>query len=550
MKGMRAQMSKAKIIRFAIMAVLLTPFLARAQTSVSAGPKGLASFSYNGVSYLGGGQSCSALSVLLRQGGQNRSGQVQLVNSQVNYGPGVVSILRMYRWGTLKCVYSAAADYVRANVTIKNATSAALASVRVIVVSLKTPDGQTSRMPGSDDNLGGPDVLMVSYKGSKLFIGNQQVGRPLGLNAPIMGGSLDILINSEVAPPQAHAPVTRPIQPGGSENYWLTFRFANPADQPYVVMKDLFERWRARFPGTLNWTDRRPIGMLVLGRRGPNVPFNPLNPRYWGIADPKLDINSAQGRQVFRTRLLSLAARSVANLKRMNAQGVIVWDIEGQQYPQPQVTYVGDPRYLPPEMQNGVAQEFMKQFTGNGIRCGVTLRAQKISTPLGQQLNSNSRQIYSDDPDTVFQWLSAKAQYVQQQLGCTLFYVDSNGTTGWPLDWRIFARLQQKFPNVLFIPEQKNILYYGFTAPYCDERNNKDDCPSAQARWIFPNAFSVINLSAADLAAGRNPAKMDPSERAIGGDVLMTQVWFNDPHIPFIIDTEQRVSVVRRRHRF
>src|SRR5689334_21630061 len=125
--------------------------------------------------------------------------------------------------------------------------------------------------------------------------------------------SLNIFLDSDVVRPKPlESPLKRPIPPGHSDHYSLSLRYANPNEPVTTVMSDLFRKWTARFPNKENWPDRRPIGYIALASHGPNTPYNPHNPRYWYFADPKLDINSNQGRQAFRTRLLESADKAVA----------------------------------------------------------------------------------------------------------------------------------------------------------------------------------------------------------------------------------------------
>ena len=68
----------------------------------------------------------------------------------------------------------------------------------------------------------------------------------------------------------------------------------------------------------------------------------------------------------------------------MNAQGMVTWDIEGEQYPQP-TTYIGDPTQfstLAPEM-DGVIDQYFQTFSSAGFRVGICLRPQQLVFPPG-----------------------------------------------------------------------------------------------------------------------------------------------------------------------
>ena len=217
---------------------------------------------------------------------------------------------------------------------------------------------------------------------------------------------------------------------------------------------------------------------------------------------------------------------------------MIVWDIEGETYP-PQISYVGDPRHLSPEVQ-GVVDQFFARFTTAGLRCGMTLRPQQLGfSSTGQPYQANS-----DDANVVFKTLDDKIQYAVNRWGCTLFYIDSNGDTNWPIDPSIFSKLADKHRNVLLIPENKILRYYAYTAPYCDLKNQ--DCESPQARCAYPHAFSVISFNDIDLVPG-DAKWSDLVRRVQDGDVLMFQAWWNAPHNAVVSEIYRKALALRNR---
>ena len=73
------------------------------------------------------------------------------------------------------------------------------------------------------------------------------------------------------------------------------------------------------------------------------------------------------------------AEASVAVLKDVAAQGMILWDPEGQEMPHA-ISYLGDPRIIPqaaPEM-DAVADEFFRKFRAAGLKVGVCIRPSRI----------------------------------------------------------------------------------------------------------------------------------------------------------------------------
>ena len=83
-----------------------------------------------------------------------------------------------------------------------------------------------------------------------------------------------------------------------------------------------------------NWPDRRPIGALFLADHSHR---SATNPRGW-FNSPNLNIKGSAGPAIFREALLAYADRAITILKAVNAQGMIVWDLEGRK---PSRTYRG-----------------------------------------------------------------------------------------------------------------------------------------------------------------------------------------------------------------
>lgn len=113
------------------------------------------------------------------------------------------------------------------------------------------------------------------------------------------------------------------------------------------------------WPMGVPWPDRRPIGALFPAS---NYHASAKNPRGW-FSDPNLDVTGPGGQERFRKALMDYADSCIAVLKRAGAQGAIVWNIEGEEYPH-NISYIGDPRFvkaLAPEMAPEAA-EFFKRF--------------------------------------------------------------------------------------------------------------------------------------------------------------------------------------------
>jgi hypothetical protein len=522
-----------------------------AAVSIAVNNQGLSSLVYNGVQYIGQWPGCFVSKVNVRGGNQFGSYVAGRGQVYVNGGGNRASVVRSYPWGAVTCNYSAVGDQLRIEVSVTNRSSATIAETFLRLISLLRSTGPASMIEGSEGGIGGPNVRIIPYGAVRLYVADERIAKPLNMTVGAIGANSAVFLDSTFvifSPPLINNQLTRipaehPIPPGGSDSYSFSLRFAPQTASAPVVLSDLFRRWAERYPMTLNWPDRRPIGQLILASHGLSAPPNPNNPRYWLFVNPKIDINSEQGRQQFRQKLLQWADQSVANLKAVNAQGVIVWDVEGEQFPNLQ--YVGDPRHLPPEME-GVADEFFRRFTQAGLRCGVTLAVRQLINPgsAGEsfQLTAQTTRRYLSNPNDLFAQLDATISYARRRWGCTLFYVDANGQPGFPMNFSGFRRVAEKHRDSLIIPEHGNLLYYTATAPYCDETLGKASCLSDVARWLWPKAFSAVKVY---VFPARKPATpMNAAHRAAQGDILIFECWLkaNHPDFRHFLEIRQKVQ--------
>jgi len=183
---------------------------------------------------------------------------------------------------------------------------------------------------------------------------------------------------------------------------------------------DIFQL-RHRDLATLDWNDRRPIGSIYLARD--NTKWS-SNPRGW-FNDPKIHVFSSEGLRSFQTRLMEYADDSVALLKAMNAQGMIVWDIEGEEFAHPEASYVGDPVLLfriAPEMEL-FSDKFFQKFASQGLRIGICVRPQEI---VFRPDGSFYQREFLFNAEAIFASLDQKIRYAKNRWNCSLFYVDSN----------------------------------------------------------------------------------------------------------------------------
>jgi hypothetical protein len=157
-----------------------------------------------------------------------------------------------------------------------------------------------------------------------------------------------------------------------------------------------------------------------------------------------------------------------------------VWSLEGQQYPQ-DISYIGAPDMLTelaPEMDK-IADQLFKMITNAGLKCGVTLRPQKLTqNPAWKPgqihpfkyfqkdlLNADN----SSDTNAVAALLIEKASYAYKRWGCTMYYTDTTVYGGGHvIPAAAFIKAAKALPEVVFFPEESTFSYRSAVAPLAD----------------------------------------------------------------------------------
>ena len=273
-------------------------------------------------------------------------------------------------------------------------------------------------------------------------------------------------------------------------------------------------------PVRVHWPDRRPIGVLFLAS---NFHSSATNPRGW-FNDPNLDVIGPDGQQRFRKALLDYADRSIAILKRTGAQGAIIWDLEGEEYPH-KTTYIGDPRLvsrLAPEMAP-VVDEFFGRLRSAGFRVGLTVRPQQLVF----DDHGQPRQTQVFDIKRI---LLDKIDYARERWGATMFYVDSNGGIRRPDEIWQLRRLAEQRPDILLIPEHTYLPYSAFSAPYVSLRKGDSTEKSAWTRKLIPESFQAVDIS--DDSSNWNKI----ADISLRGNILLYRAWFWNPECQILED--------------
>jgi hypothetical protein len=504
-------------------ALLLTfAGLSHAQNvSVAVNGTGLSALTWNGTSFLGDGRF--KLNGVLLQSGTNPAIAGDLTaTTQMNSSN--QTLTSTYSWGTVSVVYTTSGNKLTLTITTTNTSASTITGLFFEPLDLQFP-AAVAEFDGVDpmlqSNITGPSLLSMSYGSGVIVLANEDVVQPLSIGFPWALNKpanslfpLRVNTNHDSMYPTFYPFINRPIAPGGSDQYQISLRFGPPGSTTATLGGDINARFENTFPQQLAWPDHRAAGALFLSTAAAGWP---KNPRGW-FQDPTVDVTTPAGVAAFQQRVLAYAANSVSILKSMNAQGMITWDIEGQQFPA-DTSYACDPTQLAllaPEMQP-VADAYFKTFTDAGLKVGVCVRPQILQ--VAPDLSSAS-QVDAADPASV---LIAKIQYANTRWGATLFYIDSNGGPNDPMDPGIFAQVAQAMPNVVLIPEHSNLKYYAWTAPYVDLQQTNQGTP-ASVKAIYPNAFSFIYT--ADGAISQDFATL--TANVTKGDVLMYRSWFDD----------------------
>src|SRR5260370_42079870 len=203
------------------------------------------------------------------------------------------------------------------------------------------------------------------------------------------------------------------IKSRASKTFNVSLRFGPAGARVQDLSRDVLERYAKKYPFQINWNDRRPIGAIFLASSGINVA---TNPRRWILNEGKIDITTDQGKDAFQTALLKLADNSIKVLKDTNAQGMITWDPEGQEFLGS--CYYGDPRLTPvlaPDTElkddRGMTaiDEYFDKFRRAGLKVGVCLRPQQIT-----MVDDKPVQCAADDQHAA-QVLKHKLAYAQKR---------------------------------------------------------------------------------------------------------------------------------------
>ncbi len=455
-----------------------------------------------------------------------------LNDPKITFDPATNRLLQTYDWGTIACDYRIDGTRLFMTITVNNTAKESIRTIDMAVLRLKLPgwtkkDAWEKRWPQTVNETDDPQILEVNYDSGTLLFCGEDVDRPTGLHIlpEKKSDEYALVLRYHSLPLMGN-----PIGKDDSHQFNVSVRFGPKGAARTELAKDIYARFAERFPFQVKWNDRRPIGQINLSSSAMGIK---KNPRGWFMDRTNLDVTTEAGVNEFHQRLLKHADTCIGFAKQMNAQGVIIWDIEGQEMPH-MISYIGDPRMMDqmaPEM-SGVADAFMQKFRDAGLRVGVTVRpSHVVPNPGGKE---RWQHIQPADPvDEIAQ----KIEYAKKRWGCTLFYIDS--TTLWINDSsgnlelktmpaEFFHILADCFPDCLLIPEQSTARHWAYCACY-HELQQGYTSTKPDVRAIYPNSFSVLRVVDAGLdVVAKNHDALVAGVRS--GDILLFRTWFDDPY--------------------
>ena len=451
-----------------------------------------------------------------------------------------------FDWGAIRVEYVTGSEALGIRVTEINKAGSGviLDGVSIYPVGVhfaQLPKGFVNRTyPQLSDGISKPGVVTADDGSRTVAVVSENITEPIysGFAPTNVANTYDVLISSaspaELATFQPHHDL--PVKPGETEQFMVSLRFAPSGTTPALIAANAYAAWAKAWPSSLHWKDRRAIGTAYLASspsgdaRQPHGYAN--NPRRYFNDDRAgdFDVKTSDGLRKFQARLLDQASTIVANARKLDAQGIITWDIEGEEYPQ-ETSYVCSPdqtALLSPEMESIVSvaksnyrgmkldDAYFKIIREGGLRVGVCVRPQHfVRAPDG-----TAQQEFLA-PELIGQELMRKIKYAHDRWGATLFYVDSTvEKNGAVVDADIFKKAAAAFPDCLLIPEESNARYYAYTAPFRDFLFHGITGTDAGVRAAYPGAFSAILIN--DIDAKKLASATSELTSAVGrGDVLM-----------------------------
>ena len=472
-----------------------------------------------------------------------------------------------FTWGSISVQYAQNKNNLNMIVTTTNAANSGIifdgATIYPLVLHFpQSPAGFAQpSIAQLSYNATAPSVLLADYSQGEVAAVVPDATRPLysGFQPATPANAYTAIVSTTT--PDGLAVFLphndRALLPGQSDTATVSLRFAPSGTAVNTLAGDIYKAWATAWPTQLKWSDHRIIGTVYLASSPQGDPTQPAgypnNPRRYfndsNAAD--FDVNTAAGLSAFQARVLKQAASNVQNMQRLNAQGAITWDIEGEQFPQP-TSYACSPDQiaaLAPEMESTVSGQnspyngmklddaYFKTMRDAGFKVGVCVRPQQFT------LSSSGRaqQVYLSDASVAAELLG-KMKYAHDRWGVTLFYVDSSvETDGAVLSPDIFKQLGSALPDSLIVPEESTPKHYAYSAPFLTFLFHTDLGTDPSVYNYYPNAFSVNMVN--DVDPGKLAQYTEQlTESVRRGDILMVHADYWQANNPVVMQIYQAAS--------
>jgi len=519
--------------------------LAGDECAITFDDKGLSGIVHNGVTLVHPDDprfrvQCLCMGDATDRAGLQRLDRPQPVKSAFD---GEKKALRLeYNWGKVDCVFTVGKGRLDLLVSLTNTAPGPIPNCVFVPFELDLPDipqnagewDHPRQVRPAAFQEGSGDVVGHLYLHSRGAVG-------------VVG---DAFLFFKDGSPHGSRPVcapgpdpAAPLPSGRTASYRVSLVFGPPRATLPELAPDVYAEYVKANPVVLSWADRRPIALAFLCNSNCGLK---TNPRGWFQAARDVDVTTEEGVRAFGERLLLYADNCIGRMKAMNAQAIIVWDIEGQEMPH-MTSYIGDPRplaKLSPEMDR-FADAFMKKFRDAGFKTGITIRP----TEIFQSGAGRWSQRGVVDPVAT---MSEKIEYAQKRWGCTIFYLDSDFLRGgilpsylripWVLPAsseklepsikrelaqgvmpaEMLEKLAKLHPDCLISPEFSSRDFYRFSAPYSSP-NLDDGGTDPVIRGVWPQAFRLVAVNSWQMAKNWEHFA-DSVEK---GDVLLFPGWFD-----------------------
>jgi hypothetical protein len=450
-----------------------------------------------------------------------------------------------YPWGSIVVRFSQKANVLNMDVSETNSAGSGVIFDGASIVPFglhfsQVPDGfGPGPFPRLSDNSAEPAVMEADFGQGTAVLVAPSSDKPLytGFMRTSQSTVFSVLVSSTtpdgLAAFQPH--LDRPVMPGQTDHFVVSLRFASQGTPFRKVADDAYRNWAATWPQSVHWTDRRAMGAVYLATaptsQSPSDTYANNPRRYFNdVLASDFDVTTDTGLAAFQHRIIEQAKTVVQNLHRMNAQGAITWDIEGEQFPH-ETSYVCSPDQIgtvAPEMESIIHDPsspyantklddtYFKIMRDAGLAVGVCVRPQHFS------LNPDGSAVQSAlPPDQTIQELTRKIRFAHERWGARLFYIDSAVDAGGaPLQPSLLQELARSFPDSLLIPEESMPRTYAYAAPLKSFLFHGDSGTDSSVYDYYPQAFSVnmINDASPDKLAAARPELV---QAVAHGDVLM-----------------------------